>query len=141
MYFADNIYIPLLKVRISKIFASLSFAASMAISGNCRCVFGSSVSGFIISCHQLFLCLFGHSNSLLVMLAETGKKQLAASHTGEWESESAALKALLKAELCATCDFSGKVAADTRVIILQIQGLSSVDRRLSHHCVALFGDR
>ncbi len=41
------------------------------------------------------------------------KRQHDASHTGELNSEAVALEVLLKAELCAACDFSGKVATDT----------------------------
>ncbi len=74
------------KVVISKIFISSSFAAAVVISGNSRCVFGPTFSfSFIVCSHQSFLCLFGHSNHLLTMLAEK-KKQYAASHTGELKS-------------------------------------------------------
>ncbi len=72
----------------------------------------TSVSSSVVA--NLF-CLFGHSNRLLATLRRDLKKQHAASHTGELKSESVALKA----ELCAACDFSGKVAPDTRVVILQ----------------------
>ncbi len=68
-----------IKVIILKIFISVSFVASMAIIGSRGCVFGPHFS----------FCL-------LTMLAETGKKKYATSHTGELKSESVALKTLLK---------------------------------------------
>ncbi len=111
----------------------LSFAAPVATGGRCRCVFGPNLLSFIVCRRTSFLCLFGHSNRSLAALAQSGKKQHgASSHTGGLKSESAALKA--------ACDFSGKVATDTGVIILQMQ-LSSEGHRLDHHCVASFSDR
>ncbi len=129
------------EVIISKVFILFSLASSVAIISNCRCVFGPHFPSFTVCSQRPFLCLFGHSNCLIATLAEIRKKQYAASHTGELKSESVAFKALLKAELCATCDFSGKVTTDTRVVILQMQGLSSMGGRHNHHCVTSFGDR
>ncbi len=68
---------------MAKIFISLSFAAPLAISGNCRRVFGPHFPSFIVCSHQSFLCLFGHGNRLVSVLVETGKTQYAASHTAE----------------------------------------------------------
>ncbi len=68
------------------------------------------------------------------MPAETGKKQHAASHTGELKSESVALKVLLKAELCAACDFSGENRHQHR-------GCNTANAAGFHQWVALFGDR
>ncbi len=56
-------------------------------SSECRICFRS----FIVCRHQSFLCLFGRSNRLFETLAETGKKQHAASHISELKSESVAL--------------------------------------------------
>ncbi len=84
------------KVRISKSFLSLSFVGPMAVSSNC--VFGPHFSfsfSFIVCSHRFFLCLFGHSNSFLVVLAETGKNSMQ-THTDELKSKSVALKASLK---------------------------------------------
>ncbi len=91
--------------------------APMTKSGNCRYIFGSHFPSFIVCCHQSFLCLFGHSNHFLTTLAETGGKKYAASHTGVL-----------------------KVTPDTWIVILQMQGLSSVGRRLSHPWITSFGD-
>lgn len=43
-----------------------SLAAPMAISGNCRFVFGPyfQKDPNIVHSHQSFLCLFGHSNNV-----------------------------------------------------------------------------
>ncbi len=81
--------------------------AIMIIAGVFLHLSSVSVSSFIVYSQRSFLCLFGHSNRLLTVLAETGKNtEKTASHEGDLKSESVALKALLKAELCATCDFS-----------------------------------
>ncbi len=66
-------YTSCLKLIILKIFTSLSFAAPMVIIGKYRCVFGPHLPSFIVCCHRPFLCLFGHTNRLFAMLAETRK--------------------------------------------------------------------
>ncbi len=81
-----------LKVIISKIFISLSFAAPMAISGNCRCVFGLHFPSFIVCSHRPFLCLFGHSNYLLTTLAETGKNSTPLHTQVSWRARLLCLK-------------------------------------------------
>ncbi len=120
------------KVVISKIFILLSFTAPMAIISNCMGFFGPHFSfSFLVRSHRSFLCLFGHNNRLLASLADTRKKQYAASHTGELKSE------FVKRLTALLVIFPG----NTWVVVLQMQGLSSVSHRLNHHCVASFGDR
>ncbi len=48
-------YKTIIKVRISKIFISFSFAAPVVIISNCRCHF---IFSFLVCSHQPFLCLF-----------------------------------------------------------------------------------
>ncbi len=65
-----------LKVIIANIFNVSSFTAPMMIIGNCKCVFGPHFPSFIVCNHWSCLCLFGHNNRLLAMLAETGKNSM-----------------------------------------------------------------
>ncbi len=80
---------------------------------------------FQVSSSVVIDLFFVYSSIVTRNTSRDWKKQYAASHTVELKGESVALKALLKASLCAICDFSGKVVANTWVLILQIHGLSS----------------
>ncbi len=80
------------KVIISNIFILLSFTALMALSGNCRCVFGPH-SSFSFKFHHRNIDLFFVCNRLHAKHQQRPEKTVRTSHTGELKSESVALKA------------------------------------------------